>query len=419
MEKKKWSAFFGSFCIILIFAMLLLMVGWIGPAITSAASDKVPDKIRFGSAIALSGMNAMPADGMQVSVWKLWAEDTNAKGGILVPKYNKRIPVELVLYDDHSDIETSVKMFEKLILQDNVDFMLPPWGTAFILAAAPIAAKYQYPLIANTISMATLQEKLAHLPYLFVVLNQPPGVVKGTLDLMKELDMKSVAIFYVADQFGLEHWATIAPLIGMTDIKVPIFKAIPLGAPDLSILIKKTMSAKVDGVISFGYPDSTILWTKQMMALGYNPKFFFNGALTNTMDYRDMFGAAVVEGVIGMDAYNPKMAPPAGKKFYESYKKKWGKECNRGTEVFAYAALQFIEQAVEKVGDFDRPKIRDVIAKDTFNTVVGPMSFVDQYSTNLQADVGQWQKGEFEALMPKDKRTVKVEYPKPKWPSSK
>ena len=47
------------------------------------------------------------------------------------------------------------------------------------------------------------------------------------------------------------------------------------------------------------------------------------------------------------------------------------------------------------------------------------MSFVDQYSTNLQADVGQWQKGEFEALMPKDKRTVKVEYPKPKWPSSK
>jgi len=120
-----------------------------------------------------------------------------------------------------------------------------------------------------------------------------------------------------------------------------------------------------------------------------------------------------------MWACNPKVPGPGIKQFYESYKKKWGKECSRGIEPYVYAGLQIIEQAVEKVGDLDRSKIRDVIAKETFNTIVGPLSFADQLLRSFPGDVGQWQKGEFEVVMPKEKRTAQPVYPKPKWPIAK
>jgi branched-chain amino acid transport system substrate-binding protein len=419
MEKKKSFGSPISRYIILMLILALSIIGFIKPAITQAASEQAPDKIRFGCAISLSGMFSGPADTSQVSQYKLWVEQTNEKGGIFVPKYNKKIPVELILYDDRGDVETCVKMVEKLILQDNVDFMLPPWGTSFNYAVAPIATKYKHIMLAHTISSATLQEKLAHTPYFFVTLNQPPRMVKATLDLMKELKVRSVAIFYIADSFGLEHWAIMAPMIGETDIKVPIFKAFPLGSPDMSILLKRAMAAKVDGIISYGYPDSTFLLTKQMTALGYNPKFVHLGVGTAFCEYRDTFGAAGVEGVMSMYACNPKMPGPGLKEYFETYKKKWGRELSRGTEPGCYAGLQVLEQAIAKVGDLDRTKIRDVIAKDTFNTIIGPVNFVNQLSTNLMGDLGQWQNGEYEVIWPKEKRTANPIYPKPKWPSPK
>jgi branched-chain amino acid transport system substrate-binding protein len=84
------------------------------------------DKIRIGQAVSLSGPNAIIHMAGAFVPQTLWVDQVNAKGGIYVKEYGKKLPVEWIQYDDKSDHGTMVKLIEKLILEDKVDLLLPP-----------------------------------------------------------------------------------------------------------------------------------------------------------------------------------------------------------------------------------------------------------------------------------------------------
>src|SRR4030043_521302 len=132
------------------------------------------DKIRIGNAISLSGPNVAGAVMTQANPYDMWIKEVNAKGGIFVKENNKKLPIELIRYEDKSDIGTVVKMVEKLILDDKVDLLLPPWSTAMNFAIAPIITKYQYPVMGVTVDSMKIKEMAHTLPYFFIHLNQPP-----------------------------------------------------------------------------------------------------------------------------------------------------------------------------------------------------------------------------------------------------
>jgi branched-chain amino acid transport system substrate-binding protein len=96
----------------------------------------------------------------------------------------------------------------------------------------------------------------------------------------------------------------------------------------------------------------------------------------------------------------------------------FGKEGARGGAPSAYATMQIIEQGIQRVGDLNREKIRKVIANETFDTIIGPMSFKDNINQQWPGEIGQWQKGVYEVMMPKEFRTAKPMYPKPAWPKA-
>ena len=56
-----------------------------------------------------------------------------------------RRPVEFVSIDDRSEIETAVRYYEKLMGEDKVDLILPPWGTAMNFAVAPDREQVRLP----------------------------------------------------------------------------------------------------------------------------------------------------------------------------------------------------------------------------------------------------------------------------------
>ena len=69
----------------------------IGIAATTAvafAADP-PKSIRIGYAVSLSGVNAQGAAVTTLPAYKLWVDDVNKKGGLLVKEFNKRIPIEV------------------------------------------------------------------------------------------------------------------------------------------------------------------------------------------------------------------------------------------------------------------------------------------------------------------------------------
>ncbi|MEJ2724441.1 MAG: amino acid ABC transporter substrate-binding protein [Deltaproteobacteria bacterium] len=373
------------------------------------------DKILIGSAISLSGPYAPGAAMTQIPNYKMWVEEVNAEGGIFVKEYNKRLPVELIIYDDKSDIGTAVKLVEKLVLQDKVDLLLPPWGTAMHFAIAPVANKYGFPLIGPTISSEKLREVAHTIPYFFGILNMPREQGKALADLLAELGIKKVALIYVADAYGIEWTGKVAPDLGLAGIDVALLRSYPLGATDLSPLLKTIKAADVDALLGMSYPPDTFLITEQAKVIDLNPKVFYLGVGVAFPVYRDKFGVETVEGIMGAGAWNPKLPYPGAKEYFDRHVKRWDKEPDRWGSAFAYASLQILQQAIEQVGSLDREKIRDEIATKTFPTVIGPVSFEGGFNVQSPGEIGQWQNGEFEVVAAKEKRTAEPVFPKPKW----
>ena len=162
IKRKSLIATLGHFSVVFMVVMLL-MVAWTLPTQVFAASAKAPEKILFGNPIALSGISTPGAMMTQIRAYDLWVETVNAQGGIYVKEYGKKIPVEIIRYDDKSDIGTAVKLTEKLLLQDKVHFILPPWGTASHFAIAPIINKYKSPVVGITVSSVKLKQMAAKL----------------------------------------------------------------------------------------------------------------------------------------------------------------------------------------------------------------------------------------------------------------
>ena len=100
-----------------------------GPT-TPALPEK--DKIVIGQAVSLSGPNAIIHASGGMPPQRIWIDDVNAKGGIYVEEYGKKLPVELLVYDDKSDHNTMTRLIEKLITEDKVDLLLPPCGTSYL-----------------------------------------------------------------------------------------------------------------------------------------------------------------------------------------------------------------------------------------------------------------------------------------------
>jgi branched-chain amino acid transport system substrate-binding protein len=362
------------------------------------------DKIRIGQAIALSGPFAPAASMTQILEYDMWIEEVNAKGGIYVKEYGKRLPVELIRYDDKSDVGACVKLVERLILKDKVDLLFPPWGTGFHFAVAPVVTKYQYPIIGPTVSSMKLKELAPNVPYLFAILNQPDVQGKALVDLLKDLKVKSAAVIHHSHLHGIESAGIVTPQVSVGGIDVALFKSYPMGAKDLSPLLKEVKAANVDALLVFSYPPGTFMITAQAKAIGLNPKVFFLTVGTAFPTYRDKFGASVVEGIMGAGAWNKKVPYAGAKEYFDRHVKRWGKEPDRWGTPHTYASVQVLEQAIEKVGSLDRKKIRDAIATMTFPTIIGPVKFVNQFNIQSPGEVGQWQNGEFEIVSAKEKR---------------
>jgi branched-chain amino acid transport system substrate-binding protein len=380
-----------------------------------AKQSPAKDKIVIGQAIALSGPIAGGVAIAGGPIYEMWVEEVNKNGGIYVKEYGKKLPVELKRYDDKSDIGTMTNLLEKLILEDKVDFVFPPWGTAWLFAAAPIANKYGYILIGGPGGALKLKE--LNLPYFFQVLNFSETQAPALADIFKEVGVKSVAIIYRGDLHGVEYGNAMVPYFKRKGIEVKLNKSYPPGIKDLSPLLKEAKSLDVDAFCAASYPDGGMLLTSQSIELGINFKAFFITVLPFSPNlYRDNFGVNVVEGVMGGGAWNAKSSPGA-KELVDKFVARFHVEPDYWGALYYWSSLQHFQQAIEKAGTLDQKKIRDIMAKEKFNTALGPFWYdKNRYFVNHPGEIGQWQKGVFEVIDPGAKRTAPPLYPKPAWP---
>ena len=102
----------------------LLVAATCAATLGLAAVAEAQTSIKIGYAISRTGPNTGGAAVTTIPNYELWVKEVNAAGGIKLG--DKRVPIEVVQYDDRSNAEEAVRALERLINQDKVDFILPP-----------------------------------------------------------------------------------------------------------------------------------------------------------------------------------------------------------------------------------------------------------------------------------------------------
>ena len=381
-----------------------------------AQAQAAPDKLRFGYAITMSGPLGPGADSTTISAYKLWQKTVNDAGGITLKKFSKKVPVDLIAYDDQGKPDELLKLTERLIQQDNVDMVLSPYASHMNLASAPIINKYEYPVIMTTATTNKTYELGPKWPYAFWNIAQPRAssgaLSKAIADLKKQGKIKGrVATVHPTVEYGVENYEAFAAAAKTDGVEIVFSKSYPFGASDLQPLIREAMATNPDAFLAFSYPPDTFMLTEQMQIVGFNPQIMYVAIGGVFPTYKGKFG----NKVNGILVYGPADgSAPGMDAFAKAHQAMFNREYEAGA-VNVYSALQITQQAIETVGEIDRKKIRDVIGGGTFNTLWGEIKYVNQLNANPWA-VGQWQNGELACLFPADKAGAKpMLFPKPAW----
>ncbi len=390
-------------------AVALAMAGTV-PAL---ANDH--DTIRIGYAISKTGPYAGGASVTTLPNYELWVNQVNEAGGIELAD-GTRAKIEVIEYDDRSNSEEAVRAIERLINQDEVDFVLPPWGTALNLATGPIFDRHGYPQLSVTSVSDRIPQLIERWPNAFFFSSTSEAYATGIVDVLAALREAGeiegrVAMVNVADQFGIELANAARKGLEAANFDIVYRQSYPPGSQDMQTIINEIRRLEPEAFLAFSYPPDTIALTDLSIQLGLNTPVFYTAVGTAFPLFKGRFGDNV-EGVMGTGGVN--VNTEAMQEYIAAHQALTGNEPDRWLSAVTYASLQVLQQAIEKVGKVDREAVAKAMAEGTYDTVVGPMNLADRHYTQGWL-VGQWQDGEFNAVGPDRDGAVDVEFPKPNW----
>jgi branched-chain amino acid transport system substrate-binding protein len=376
------------------------------------------DKIRVGYAISKSGPNAGGATITQIPNYEMWVKDVNAKGGLMLSSIGRRLPIEVVEYDDRSTAEEAIRAVERLVTQDKVDLLFPPWGTGLNLAVGPVFNKYGYPQLAFSAVTDRAPELAKRWPNSFWLLGTSAQYVDSLVALLKKQrdDGKinaNVAMISVADGFGIDLSGAARKGFADAGFKLAYDKSYPVGTQDLAPIIAEAKGSGADTFVAFSYPPDTMALTDQSKVASFAPKVMFLGVGVGFPLYPQRFGANT-EGIMSLGGWSRDNAATQAyaKKHAEMF---GGRGPDRWGSQVGYASLQMLEQAVERVGKIDRAAIIKELQTGTFDTIIGKIKLENNMPKDAFWLIGQWQDGFFVGVAPQRAGAGAVVIPKPVW----
>lgn len=406
MEKKIFTLTkMASLCAILI--SLMIFSG-------SALGDEKKE-IVFGFSVPLTG--ALEYAGVpSKNGYEAWASMVNAEGGIYVKEYGKKLPVRLVYYDDKTDPTVAAKIYEKLITQDKVDFLLSPWGSSIGFAVSQIAQKYKKPIIFVWISSDPIYKQ--GYEYVFGVIEPATrhawSAVKVLMDKKLMNNEPPKKLFFVTAK---ELYPKTADNGAMEFAKANGFETyyeeVEKGCKDFTPVITRMKEAGIEAVITSMYYEDFFTMYRQIQELGFKPKYIY-AAHSDLPDFAETFGAATVEGVCAHGFWGTSWNTFENQQFVAAYKDKWGQEPNQWA--ITVSSAQVLKEAIEKAGTLDNEKVKDALREGEYKCMLGSVKYIndgDYTNLNSLAATGllQWQNGKLVFVYPEEISEAKFIYP--------
>ncbi|HXH54591.1 MAG TPA: amino acid ABC transporter substrate-binding protein [Gammaproteobacteria bacterium] len=371
--------------------------------------------IELGASVQMTGSLADTgryyADGYQFAVDKI-----NAAGGVKVG--NSREKLRLKILDNKSNIKLSVKQYIQLVTKDNINFLLGPYGSDFVLADSAIAEKYKRPMIQG--GGASKQIFSRGYQYIFGTLPSASDYYQSTIKAMMKLDPapKTVALLYSGDPASLSHIDGARELIKNTPLKIVLDQKFDANTSNFHALLSLIKSKNIDAVLFSSRKTEAINFIRQAKNLDVNPKFYSFTNAVQSASFRDILKEDA-NYVCGMTPWMPSKVLKDdyfvnGEEFVNEYKKRFGYEPDYHV-ASAVANIEAFVKAIEAANSLEPNKVRDAIAKLNFNSLYGQIRFNVTGQIDLPQSLVQIQNGKLVTLYKQNDFIEKPLYPMPVW----
>lgn len=246
--------------------LLLLFVGCSTSStdVTNNHEEETEKKstIKVGATISTTGNFAF-ASQQGIKGLELWVDEVNSQGGMYVEAIGEKVPVELITYDDRSDVQQVTRLYERLITEDGVDLVFAPFGSTLTGAAATVTERYGKPLFMWSAAADTLYEQ----GYKYVIsatqiaasLAQTPGVEHA-----HSLGYQKVAIVYQDEPFPESQALGTRKHAEMLGMDVVFWDHYSKDSLDYSSMIRRIASANPDALFVNGYMEDQANFLRQM-----------------------------------------------------------------------------------------------------------------------------------------------------------
>lgn len=378
-------------------------------------AEEAPKVIKFGAALPLTGGLAMEGDKHQKG-YDLWAEETNKAGGITVN--GEKYQVEIIYYDYQSDNATAVKLAEKLITEDNVDFLLGPMGSGAAKAVSAVTEKYQVPMIAPSASSKEVFTQ--GYKYLFGIFTENATLTEPLADIALSKGIKTVAIISRNDLFPISIGNEIKASSEKRGITINYFEQYAIGTTDFSTMLIDIAATNPDWIFMTGYAEDGLQFFRQVKELNIESKMQSMVAGAAFREFVDGLGgdsefittACWWHEVVtyeGTDVFG------TSANFVNLFKAKYGIMPDY-PHAGAAASAVILAQAIEKANSLDPTKVRDVLASEAFDTFFATVDFADNgIGAGYVPPVMQIIDGQHMVLYPDVIKQIEFVYPMPGW----
>lgn len=382
------------------------------PPETTAADTTTPesdDPIRIGGSLGLTGSFAGPSEHYRI-LYEAAVEEINDEGGLLGR------PVELLLYDDESTQETAQALYQRLINEDEVDFLLAPYTTFIGGAVVPVVRPTGKVLI-NAGFVGT--ELARQYERMFMVWTfQEPDWTRPFFEMIDELPEgdrpESLAVltaqnpFTIMERDGFEGAEGVLNYAEERGIEVVVNEEYPTDTTDVTGLVQRAADAEADALVVLALPNDAALIARTVAEVGYQPAFYCacGSSVTTFPIWQDLSAEAanhVYSVVTSWESDDPSSFPGLDQ-VVEIFDEEGFEEMPAYGPV-AYAAIQMLAQAVEATGTTDNDAIAEYLSGNDFDTATGNLAFDEFGLSEFRGGLVQFIDGTNTLVWPSDRAT--------------
>jgi len=356
---------------------LAIIFAFVVGAITPGAEAQRPDRIKIGATLAITGRFSVEWGPAVLDFMKGWEKLVNDGGGVFVREYNARLPVQLVIYDDESNPDKSVELYEKLAAVDKVHLFLGPGSSPITLRASTVAERLKIPMLAVEANSPVIYTR--NFQWLVGVDRPAQGWSDPYFEMIKRLnDEKKINYRTVA--FLIEdspHTKDVGEgsleAAKRAGLQIVAQETVPFRTSEFSAVITKFKQANPDIVFTSGWAVTAVPFVKQANELGLKPKELH--IIHMLPEFIRDVGAQLAEGVTG--------ETHLARKHLDQRYLTILKQLNV-TDPYAfkslilpirYLALETIVKAIEKAGTLDREKFMEALKTLSYEVPHGPVKF--------------------------------------------